>query len=218
MGFVYVKGFFTVAVLKIAVINLVCGIFVGIAYGFVPVHTTFVTISENCTLYKSPNACMTVFGTTCRWGISSVTEEHQCLFSDPVDCRTWDHSSPEQCAILPYCAWTYSDQLCQHTAGYTAVQSGIFSGAMVIGALIGSSAMGQIVNRLGRKKCVMLCGTCATLCSAAVHASSASRLYGLLVPARLLLGVVVGGLCCVGPMYVDEMVPEDYRNPVGMLF
>ncbi|CUG89880.1 glucose transporter, putative [Bodo saltans] len=220
MGLDYVKGFFTIAVLKIAFINLVCGILVGVCYGFVPVHTTFITIAENCTLYESQDACATAIGTTCHWGPSTniTSNKNKCLFPELVDCHTLDHTSPDECSQLSYCTWSYADSLCQHAAGYTAVQSGIFSGAMVIGALIGSSAMGQIVNRLGRKKAIAICGACALLCSVVVHAASATLLYGLLIPARLFLGVVVGGLCCVGPMYVDEMVPQDYRNPVGMLF
>lgn len=212
----YIRGFFTIAVLKIAMINLVGGGIFGLGIGFVPIHTTFMEISQNCTLYESPSACATVSGTNCHWGMSSTSNQSECLFNDPIDCRSKTDSG--SCSGVSYCVWTYDDKLCVHSAGYTAAESGVFSGAMIVGGLLGSLAIGHIVNRIGRKKCMIFIGLLSVVSSVLVHVSSATFTYGLLIAARLLFGIAMGALCCVGPMYVEEMVPDDYRKPVGVLF
>ncbi|CUG89022.1 glucose transporter, putative [Bodo saltans] len=214
----YIKGFFTLAVLKVAFINLVGGGIYGLGIGFVPIHTTFVEISQNCTLYESSEACDTVSGTTCRWGYTNVTSKAECLFTDVGDCRVFNGTTSDQCSMLPYCVWSYDDKLCQHAAGYSAIESGIFSGAMIVGGLIGSLIIPNIVNRFGRKKCMIGIGVVSILSSILVHIASKTYLYGLLIAARILFGIAMGALCCVGPMYVDEMVSDDYHKPVGVLF
>ena len=113
----YVRGFFTAEVLKVAWINLVCGGLLGVGIGFVPVHTTFMTISKNCTLYASPEACSSVTGTSRHWGLSNMSLVDECLFDDVFDCRTFDHTSADTCATgAAYCTWSYDDHLCQHSA------------------------------------------------------------------------------------------------------
>lgn len=222
MSLEYVQGFFSLSVLKFAVVNLVCGGLLGVSTGFVAVHTTFVQISQNCTLYQSPLSCDAVGGgssTSCRWGYSNVSASYKCLFDDGLtECSSLDHSSSDQCSRLSHCSWSYDDSLCRHVAGYSAVDSGIFCGATVVGGLVGSLAIGHVVNRFGRKRCMIFGGLAASFCSGLVHIADAKVMYSLLVAARFLLGVVVGALCCVGPMYVDEMVPSAYANPVGVLF
>ncbi|CUG88290.1 glucose transporter, putative [Bodo saltans] len=214
----YIKGFFTIAVLKIAFINLVGGGIFGLGIGFVPIHTTFMEISQNCTLYESADSCSTVSGTSCHWGYSNVTSKTECLFNDAIDCLIFNGTTSDQCSTLSYCVWTFDDKLCQHAAGYTAVESGIFSGAMIVGGLIGSLIIPSVVNRIGRKKCMIIIGLVSIVSSILVHVASGTFTYGLLIVARILFGIAMGALCCVGPMYVEEMVPDDYRKPVGVLF
>lgn len=214
----YIKGFFTAAVLKIAVVNIVGGAIFGLGIGFVPIHTTFTATSENCTLYTSPSTCSDVSAASCHWGVAVLNNKtsFECLYSEPLDCRIL--TSDATCSALPYCQWSYSDNYCVHNAGYTAAESGVFSGAMIVGGLIGSLIIGSLVNRFGRKKSMIAVGIIASVASALVHIASSTRTYGLLVFARVLFGIAMGALCCVGPMYVEEMVPDDYRKPVGVLF
>eukprot|EP00331_Platyophrya_macrostoma_P030246 CAMPEP_0176441316 /NCGR_PEP_ID=MMETSP0127-20121128/21119_1 /TAXON_ID=938130 /ORGANISM="Platyophrya macrostoma, Strain WH" /LENGTH=350 /DNA_ID=CAMNT_0017826059 /DNA_START=79 /DNA_END=1128 /DNA_ORIENTATION=+ len=210
----YVRGFFSRAVLKIAIVNIFGAALYGLGIGFVPIHTTFTSISQNCTLYESESACSAVTATTCIWGDYNNTK--QCLFSEPVDCRTF--LSQDTCGSASYCAWNFDGHLCAHTAGYSAVESGVFSGSMIVGGLLGSLVIGKIVNAIGRKKSMILLGVISVAGSSLVHIATATRIYALLIAARVIFGIAMGGLCCVAPMYVEEMVPDEYRKPVGVLF
>jgi hypothetical protein len=74
------------------------------------------------------------------------------MFDELIECRSLDFSFADQCSELAHCFWSYEDRLCHHNERYTDVESGVFSGSMVLGGLGGSLAIGYIVIKLARRK------------------------------------------------------------------
>lgn len=48
--------------------------------------------------------------------------------------------------------------------------------------------------------------------------ATAINSYGLLIFARLFLGLGIGAICVACPLYVSEMVEEKYKGPLGVAF
>ena len=76
--------------------------------------------------------------------------------------------------------------------------------------MIGALAGGRIVDRVGRRPTVL--GT-AALFVAGVILAAFSPSYGVLVGARVIIGLAVGSASMVVPLYIGEVVPPRVRAP-----
>ncbi|KAF8294480.1 hypothetical protein TcBrA4_0072010 [Trypanosoma cruzi] len=56
------------------------------------------------------------------------------------------------------CKWVYSDEECKNPTGYSSSYNGIFAGAMIVGAMIGSIYAGQFAARFGHKVSFLIVG------------------------------------------------------------
>ena len=75
--------------------------------------------------------------------------------------------------------------------------------------MIGALAAGRIADRVGRRPTVL--GT-AALFVAGVMLAAFSPSYGVLVGARVIIGLAVGSASMVVPLYIGEVVPPRVRG------
>lgn len=91
----------------------------------------------------------------------------------------------------------------------------IITASILAGAVVGALATSWLSERIGRKYTVLLVSALfavgAVLCSLAPTVD-------LLIGARLLLGMAVGGSTQVVPMYISELAPHDQRGHLVTMF
>ena len=99
---------------------------------------------------------------------------------------------------------------------YIAPEFGLTSGtkqvvvaALLLGAVVGALGGGTVVDRLGRRRTLVLVSAVFTLaalgCAAAVDAST-------LIAARVVLGLAIGTSSLVVPTYIAEIAPPAVRG------
>ena len=93
--------------------------------------------------------------------------------------------------------------------GLTSFDKELLTSILLIGALIGALAAGRIADRVGRRPTVL--GT-AALFVAGVMLAAFSPSYGVLVGARVVIGLAVGSASMVVPLYIGELVPPRVRG------
>lgn len=93
--------------------------------------------------------------------------------------------------------------------GLTAHQEGQVTAMLLIGAAIGALLSGRVAHRFGRKPVLIAGGLIFIIgslwCAAAGSVTS-------LAAARALLGVAVGGVSIISPMYISELSPAAVRG------
>ncbi|MDQ1721035.1 MAG: hypothetical protein QOI26_769, partial [Pseudonocardiales bacterium] len=93
--------------------------------------------------------------------------------------------------------------------GLTSFDKELLTSILLIGAMIGALAAGRIADRVGRRPTVL--GT-AALFVAGVLLAAVSPDYGVLVGARVIIGLAVGSASMVVPLYIGEIVPPRIRG------
>ena len=93
--------------------------------------------------------------------------------------------------------------------GLTSFDKELLTSILLIGALIGALAAGRIADKVGRRPTVL--GT-AALFVAGVMLAAFSPSYGVLVAARVIIGLAVGSASMVVPLYIGEVVPPRIRG------
>jgi sugar porter (SP) family MFS transporter len=93
--------------------------------------------------------------------------------------------------------------------GLTSFDKELLTSMLLIGAMIGALAAGRIADRVGRRPTVL--GT-AALFVAGVMLAAFSQSYGVLVGARVIIGLAVGSASMVVPLYIGEIVPPRIRG------
>jgi sugar porter (SP) family MFS transporter len=93
--------------------------------------------------------------------------------------------------------------------GLTSFDKELLTSILLIGAAIGALAAGRIADRIGRRPTVL--GTAALFVVGVMLAASAPS-YGVLVGARVVIGLAVGSASMVVPLYIGEVVPPRIRG------
>jgi sugar porter (SP) family MFS transporter len=93
--------------------------------------------------------------------------------------------------------------------GLTSFDKELLTSILMIGAVIGALAAGRIADRIGRRPTVL--GT-AALSSPGVMLAAFSPSYGVLVGARVIIGLAVGSASMIVPLYIGEVVPPRVRG------
>ena len=91
----------------------------------------------------------------------------------------------------------------------SAATEGWFVSSALVGCIIGVSFSGDLSDRLGRKKMLMLS---AVLFLASAVGSALSSGFTLLILARMLGGMGVGVASIVAPLYISEIAPANIRG------
>ncbi|AAK79313.1 sugar porter (SP) family MFS transporter [Clostridium acetobutylicum] len=102
---------------------------------------------------------------------------------------------------------------------------GFITSGLFVGAMIGASLMASLADRFGRRRMIMWS---AIVFALGALGSAVSTSTNLLIGARVILGVAVGGASALVPMYMGEISPAETRGKlsglnqlmitVGMLF
>jgi SP family arabinose:H+ symporter-like MFS transporter len=91
----------------------------------------------------------------------------------------------------------------------TPVAEGWFVSSALVGCIIGVSFSGELCDRIGRKKMLLLS---AVLFFASALGTALSLGYVSLIIARMLGGIGVGVASIVAPLYISEIAPAKIRG------
>jgi sugar porter (SP) family MFS transporter len=100
----------------------------------------------------------------------------------------------------------------KHDLGLSSMTEGLVVSTLLIGAAIGSLLCGRISDTIGRRKTMIILSLIfffGTL--GAVFAPN----LAIMLPARLILGLAVGGASVVVPVYLSELAPTERRGSLG---
>lgn len=93
--------------------------------------------------------------------------------------------------------------------GLTAYQEGLVTSSLLLGAALGAVGSGAVAAVLGRRRTLILGGVIFVVAS--LGCATATGVAGMTL-ARLVLGLAVGMVSIVVPMYISEMVPARWRG------
>ncbi|MFJ4172059.1 sugar porter family MFS transporter [Paenarthrobacter sp. NPDC089714] len=93
----------------------------------------------------------------------------------------------------------------------TALQEGVVVSCLLFGAMFGALGGGKVADAIGRRWALILCA--ATLSIGALGSAFAPS-YELLVVARVLLGLGVGGASVTVPVLLAELAPAERRGRI----
>ncbi len=91
----------------------------------------------------------------------------------------------------------------------TPAQEGTVTAMLLVGAAIGALTGGAVADALGRRRTLLVGGIVFVLGS--IWCAVAGSM-GMLTAARFFLGLAVGAVSIVTPMYISEMAPSEIRG------
>lgn len=97
----------------------------------------------------------------------------------------------------------------QKQFGLTAVQEGWFVSSALLGCIIGVAISGELGDRLGRKKLLMVS---AILFLIGAVGCTWAPTFSLMVMARILAGIGIGIASNIVPLYISEIAPTKIRG------
>ena len=99
----------------------------------------------------------------------------------------------------------------QRDLGLTPLTEGLVTSTLLFGAAFGAISAGRLSDRFGRRKTIM---GLALIFVVATIACTVSPSTELLIAARTLLGLAVGGASVIVPVYLAEMSPAAQRGRI----
>src|ERR1700727_2020861 len=93
--------------------------------------------------------------------------------------------------------------------GLTSFDKELLTSILLIGALIGALVAGRVADAIGRRPTVLIT---AAVFVGGVMLAAFSPSYGVLVAARVVIGLAVGSASMVVPLYIGEVVPPRVRG------
>lgn len=91
----------------------------------------------------------------------------------------------------------------------TSFDKELLTSILLIGALIGALGAGRVADVIGRRPTVLI--TAAVFVGGVLLAAFSPN-YGVLVAARIIIGLAVGSASMVVPLYIGEVVPPRIRG------
>ncbi|MGY1438523.1 sugar porter family MFS transporter [Streptomyces reniochalinae] len=95
--------------------------------------------------------------------------------------------------------------------GLDSVQQSSVVSVLLIGAMIGALGAGRVSDRIGRRWTLALEGAVFVVGTVIIVTANG---YGMLIVARVVLGLAVGGASATVPVYLSEISPPPIRGRV----
>lgn len=210
-------------------INAVCGLMVGYAIGYASVCLEYQSYASNCTRYTGEAACNALTHSAgCEWTLvnasrpavgSPTPTRHACTFSDRRDsvCSVWNTSGACSAAGRG-CYFDHSAARCEHVAGWTPVEQGLFASMLIVGAFLGSSTAATLLNKLGRRYTIGLIGLLSIAATLLLGLGWSTNHFALLTVSRAVVGLTLGLASVSAPMYCGESASPKYVDTVAVCF
>ena len=96
--------------------------------------------------------------------------------------------------------------------GLTTTGEGLVTSTLLVGAAIGAAACGKLNDSLGRKKTLTIL---AVLFFVGTIGSVLAPNLAVMIPARVILGIAVGGASVTVPVYLAELAPTERRGSLA---
>jgi SP family sugar:H+ symporter-like MFS transporter len=93
------------------------------------------------------------------------------------------------------------------------LQGAIVAG-LLLGAMVGAAGAGRLSDRLGRKRLIIAAAVVFTVGSLLAALAPS---VGILVAARVIIGLAVGSAALVVPLYLSEIAPAESRGAIASL-
>jgi sugar porter (SP) family MFS transporter len=93
------------------------------------------------------------------------------------------------------------------------LQGAIVAG-LLLGAMIGAAGAGRLSDQLGRRRLIIVA---AVVFTAGSLLAALAPSVGVLVAARVIIGVAVGAAALVVPLYLSEIAPTEVRGAIASL-
>ena len=93
------------------------------------------------------------------------------------------------------------------------LQGAIVAG-LLLGAMIGAAAAGRLSDRLGRRRLII---AAAVVFTGGSLLAALAPSVGVLVAARVIIGLAVGSAALVVPLYLSEIAPTESRGAIASL-
>jgi hypothetical protein len=191
------------------------GIMFGVMLAFISIYLYYDYVSKNCAGFGAQGACESAAVADCVWTDYSsgagAAPAPRCLFGDYQTVNCSAAATPDACgAESSKCAYNYESNVCYHSAGLPAVETGLFASAPVFGALIGPNVGGKLMEKLPfRTGCFILTGFMLLACVATTVARAVDS-FALMVVFRVVMGIAMSAPRVSVPLYLFKtLAPFD---------
>ncbi|MDF3312265.1 sugar porter family MFS transporter [Rhodococcus sp. T2V] len=99
-----------------------------------------------------------------------------------------------------------------HDLGLTSFTEGLIGAVLLVGAAIGALACGRLNDRIGRKKTLTIL---AVVFFVGTFGAVFAPNLEVMLPARFVLGLAVGGASVTVPVYLAELAPTERRGTLS---
>ncbi|NMO02425.1 sugar porter family MFS transporter [Gordonia sp. TBRC 11910] len=100
----------------------------------------------------------------------------------------------------------------KYDLGLTTTTEGLVVSTLLIGAALGALGCGRLSDAIGRRKTMIIL---AVIFFFGTLGAVVAPNLGVMLPARFILGLAVGGASVVVPVYLSELAPTERRGTLG---
>ncbi|UEA82788.1 sugar porter family MFS transporter [Tsukamurella paurometabola] len=100
----------------------------------------------------------------------------------------------------------------KHDLGLTTTTEGLVVSTLLIGAAVGALACGRLADAIGRRKTMIIL---AVIFFVGTLGAVVANDLAVMLPARFVLGLAVGGASVVVPVYLSELAPTERRGALS---
>ncbi|MBS4103153.1 sugar porter family MFS transporter [Tsukamurella paurometabola] len=100
----------------------------------------------------------------------------------------------------------------KHDLGLTTTTEGLVVSTLLIGAAVGALACGRLADAIGRRRTMIIL---AVIFFVGTLGAVVANDLAVMLPARFVLGLAVGGASVVVPVYLSELAPTERRGALS---